>query len=347
MGSFTKQPSRLFNLKLVRRYFPKDSTTRPSAESSSQTSPGQHSRPKGTGSIGSNCSSPGLVDDRTESKTSHEDDYQHHQTYDEIWDIFFKPGSRETEDDVEPLLQKKQYPALLSPAELRLLEQPSPTPNKPLPKIPTQVQPRIAPRGVPRVAEDRRVPAWSPQNTRPKAQKAGVAYSLFPKPVVLPPRSTSVTPSWRSLQETHKPQQPPRPCTTATKHDHRHIAELYHDPSNENEKIIQELSGEAIHELLGQVVRNSPIQKSITGSRGRNFIRSFDEVVMPTEVEATQSSPRSPPGSALLLSPVEYDWDKTTPILSWPSSPKDLRPVVSSETSPRAAVPARRPTIAA
>ncbi|KAH6959984.1 hypothetical protein BKA56DRAFT_680239 [Ilyonectria sp. MPI-CAGE-AT-0026] len=281
-----------------------------------------------------------------EIETSHEDDYQHHQTYDEIWDIFFKSSSRETKDNVEPLQKKKQYPTLLSPAELRLLEQPSPTQNKPLPEIPTQARPRIAPQQVPRVAEDRRDPAWSPQNTQPKAQKAVVAYSPFPKPVALPPRTTSIIPSWRSLQETHKPQRPPRPGATATKHAHRHIAELYHDPSNENEKTIQELCEEAIHELLGQVIRNSPVQKSVTGSRGRSFIRSFDEVVVPTEVEVTQSSPRSPLGSALLLPPVEYDWDKNTPILSRPSSLKDLRPEASSETSPEAAAPARRLTTA-
>ncbi|KAM5353193.1 hypothetical protein ACJZ2D_016912 [Fusarium nematophilum] len=347
MSSFTKQPSQLFNLKLVHRYFPKDNTTGPSAERSSQNSPGQRSRPDGKGSVGSNCSSPGLVDDQTESETSHEDDCQHHRTYDEIWDIFFKHGSGETKDDAEPLLQKKQYPALLSPAELRLLEQPSLTPNKPLPEIPTQVRPRIASQRVPRVAEDRRVPAWSPQNTRPKARKAGVTYSLFPKPVALPPRTTSITPSWQSLQETHKPQRPPRPGATATKQAHRHIAELYHDPSNENEKTIQELGEEAIHELLGRVVGNSPIQKSITGSHGRNFIHSFDKVVVPTELEVSQLSPRSHPGSALLLPPVEYDWDKNTPILSRPSSPKDLRPEASSATSPEATAPARRLAIVA
>ncbi|KAH7146739.1 hypothetical protein B0J13DRAFT_664308 [Dactylonectria estremocensis] len=347
MGSFTKQPRRLFNLKLVRRYFPKDNTIRPHADSSSQNSPSQRSRPKSKGSVGSNCSSPGLVDDRTKSETSHKDDYQHHQTYNEIWDISFKPGSGETKDDIEPLLQKKQYPVFLSSAELRLLEQPSPALNKPLPEIPTQVLPQIAPHRMPRGAEDYQVPAWSPQNTRPKAQKAGVAYSLFPKPIALPPRTTSITPSWQSLQETHKPQRPPRPGATATKHAHQYISELYYDPSNENEKIAQELYGEAIHELLGRVIRNSPIQKSITGTRGPNFIRSFDEVSIPTEVEATQSSPKSALGSALLLLPLEYDWDKITPILSRPSSEKDLRPEASSETSLEVATPARRPTISA
>ncbi|KAH6871882.1 hypothetical protein B0T10DRAFT_568021 [Thelonectria olida] len=65
---------------------------------------------------------------------------------------------------------------------------------------------------------------------------------------------------------------------------------------------------------------------------------------MRTEVGVTQSSPRSPPGSTLFLPPVEYDWDENTPILSRPSSPKDLRPEASSETSPKAATPARRPT---
>ncbi|KAH6871317.1 hypothetical protein B0T10DRAFT_553415 [Thelonectria olida] len=114
--------------------------------------------------------------------------------------------------------------------------------------------------------------------------------------------------------------------STTAKHAHRHIAELYYDPSKENEKTIRELREEAIHELLGRVVRNSPVQQSVTGSRGPNFIPSFDEVVMRTEVEVTQSSPRSPPCSALFLPPVEYDWDENSLILSQPSSPKDLRP---------------------
>ncbi|KAH7129800.1 hypothetical protein B0J13DRAFT_610909 [Dactylonectria estremocensis] len=347
MVSFTRQPSRLFNLKLVHRYFPKDNSTYPGAESSSQNSSVQRFRTNGKGSVGSNCSSPGLVDHHAESETSHEDDYQHHHTYDEIWDILFNHGSRETKDSVKPLLRKKQYPVLLSPAELRLPKQPLPAPNKPLPKIPTQARPQIAPQQMPRVAEDRQVPTWSPQSTQPKAQNAGVAYSLFPKPVDLPPRPASITPSWRSLQETHKPKRPPRPDATATKHAHRHIAELYHDPSHENEKKIQELHGEAIHGLLGRIARNSPIQNPITGSHGRNFILSFDEVAMPTQVEVTQSSPRIPPGSALLLPSVEYNWDKNTPILSRPSSPKDLRTEASSETSSEATAPARRHTIAA
>ncbi|KAH6974618.1 hypothetical protein BKA56DRAFT_619558 [Ilyonectria sp. MPI-CAGE-AT-0026] len=137
MGSLTKQPSREFNPTPVHKRFSQGNNTHLRAEPSSQKSPGQGSRPKGRGSVGSNGPSPGHLDNRTDSETSHGDDYQHHQTSKDIWDILFRPGPGDTKEDVKPLLLKTQYPTLLSPTELQSLEQPSLRPNKPLPKIPT------------------------------------------------------------------------------------------------------------------------------------------------------------------------------------------------------------------
>ncbi|KAH6876690.1 hypothetical protein B0T10DRAFT_196230 [Thelonectria olida] len=347
MGSLTKQLSRLFNPKLVRKHFPKGNTTRLRAESSSQNSHGQGFRPKSGGPVGSNGSAPGLVDNQPESGTAHEDDCQHHLTSDEIWDIFLKPGPLETKEGVKPFLQKKQYPALLSPAELQSLEQPSPPPNKPLPQIPTQAQPRTTPQRVPREAEDRRVPSWNLQNTRPQARKIGATYSPFPKPIAFPLRASSITSSSRCPRETHKPQRPSRPNTTATKQAHRHIAELHNDLSKEKEKTIEEPHEEAIQELLAQVVRKAPDEKSVAGSSGRNSFHPLDEFIVRTEVEVAQPFPRSPLGLNLFLPPGKCDWDKNTPTLSRPSSPKDLRREASSETSSEATAPARRTTKAA
>ncbi|KAH6896519.1 hypothetical protein B0T10DRAFT_583079 [Thelonectria olida] len=339
MGSLTKQPSLLFNPKLVREHFLKGNTTCPCAESGSQNNHRRGFRPKNRGSIGFNSSSSGLIGNQPESGTSHEDDYQHYETSDEIRDIF-EPGPGETKEDVKPRLQKKQYPAFPSPADLQSLEPPSPPPNKPLPQIPTQIKPQKAPQGAPREAEGRPVPPWNPENTRPQARKAGAAYSPFPNLVVFPPRTASITPSSRRSRETKKPLRPPRPNTAATKQAHRHIAELYNHLSGEKEQAIEELHEEAIHEFLQQVVRNPPVQESVTASYGGNVFGPLDEVIMRTEVKFAQPSPKSPPDSALSLHPAEYGSGENTPILSRPSSPG-----TSPETSPKTArYHDRRPT---
>ncbi|KAH7118402.1 hypothetical protein EDB81DRAFT_861918 [Dactylonectria macrodidyma] len=348
MGSLTKQPSRLFNPKLVLEHFLKGDTTCPSAQSaqsSSQKRPRQGFRPENKGSIGSHGSSSGLIDNQPESGTPHEDDCQHHETSDEIWGIF-KSDPGETKEDLKPLLQKKQCPAFLSPAEIQSLEQPSPPPNRPLPKIPTQAQPQTTPQGVPREVEDRGVPLHR-QNTRPQAPKAGAPDSPFPKLVVFPPRTTSITRSSRHSQETRRLLQPPRSNSAATNQAHQHITKLYDHLSREKEQPIKELHEEAILGLFDQVVRNPPAQKSVTGSCGGHFFRPLGEVIMRTEAKVARPSPRSPSGSAIFLPPAGYDWGENTPILSRPSSPRDLQPKASPEVPPKAATPASRPTLAA
>ncbi|KAH6883512.1 hypothetical protein B0T10DRAFT_518596 [Thelonectria olida] len=265
MGSLTKQSSRLFNLKLVRKYLFKGNNTHPRGEGGSQSSPGQHSEPKGEASGGSSCCSTEFHYGRTESESSHEDYYQHHQAHDEILDTFLRPSPGESNKDTKALLQKKQYPAFLSPSEVQSLEPPSPPPSKPLPKIPTQVRPQRAPQRVPRVVDDPRVPARNLQNTQVQARKAGTAHSAFPKPIAVPPRTTSLTTSSRFPRETHSPQRPPCPYATAATHAPQHIAKFYDKPSKKNEELIEE----SIYEPLGRFARKSPFQNSITDSQSR------------------------------------------------------------------------------
>ncbi|KAH7009557.1 hypothetical protein EDB80DRAFT_713512 [Ilyonectria destructans] len=348
MGRLTKQSSRLFNPKLVLEHFLKGDTTcasARSAQSSSQKRPCQGFRSDNGGSVGFSGSSSGLIDNQPESGTLHNDDYQHHETSDEIRGVF-KSDPGETKEDLKPLLQKKQYPVCLSSAELQSLEQPSPPPNKPLPEIPTQAQPQTAPQGAFREVEDRGVPL-GPQNTRPQAPKAGATYSPFPKPVVFPSRTSSMTFSSRRSQETHRLLHPPRANTAATNQAHQHITKLYDHLSREKEQPIEKHHDEAIEDLFEQVVRNPPAQKSGAGFYGGHLFRPLDEVIVRTDIKVARPSPRSPSGSVLCLAPAGYDWGENTPILSRPSSPRDLQPKASPEVPPKAVTPACRPTSAA
>ncbi|KAH8647102.1 hypothetical protein BGZ61DRAFT_376678, partial [Ilyonectria robusta] len=154
-------------------------------------------------------------------------------------------------------------------------------------------------------------PAWNPQNTRPRAQKAKITYLPFLNLIAFPLRTISLIPSWQSCREMYKPNRPLRSGATATKQAYRNIAD--HDLSKEKEKAIGELHKENIQEHLAPVVRNSPVQKSDTGSYRQIFIYSLDEVIMHTEAEVAQPSTRSPSGLAVFLPPVEYDWDKILP----------------------------------
>ncbi|KAH7141699.1 hypothetical protein EDB81DRAFT_884773 [Dactylonectria macrodidyma] len=348
MGSLTKQPSRLFNPKLLLEHFLKGDITCPSAQSaqsSSQKRPRQGFRPENRESVGSNGSSSGCIENQPESGIPHEDDYQHHETSDEIWGIF-KSDPGETKEDLKPLLQKKQCPTFLSPAEIQSLQQPSPPPNKPLPKIPTQAKPQTTPQRVLREAKDQGVPLH-PQNAQPQVPKTGATYSPFPKLVVSSPSTKSVTHSSRQSQETRRLPKLPRPNSAASNQAHQHTTKLYDHLSREKEQPNEEFHEEAVEKLFDQVVRNPPAQNSVTGSCGGNSFRPLGEVIMRTEAKITRPSPRNPSGSALFFPPAGHDWGEDTPILFRLSSQRDRQPKASPEAPPKAATLASQPTLAA
>ncbi|KAF7562705.1 hypothetical protein G7046_g1456 [Stylonectria norvegica] len=182
-----ERTSKLADLKLVSKYYPVANYSYPKLgpERSSQHDRRRFSDARS--SLGSEASAPGLIDDRTDSEVSLDDDYQYHAHATELWDSFWQPAPvTETKDKVEepePQL-RKQYPALIpSPQHRRKQGQ-----------------------------EDRQGPAWPlPESPRPRNRKPAATYSPFPKPFTLPPRSTSLVPSWQSSRSMAKPQRPPRP----------------------------------------------------------------------------------------------------------------------------------------
>ncbi|KAF4332601.1 hypothetical protein FBEOM_13599 [Fusarium beomiforme] len=260
MTSITKQLSGLLSLKWVRKYLQKGSTTSLHREGSSQKCHCQCSRHKVVGSGSSNRSASGTINDQTEPVRPHEEAYQYHQPSDTIWENPI-PGLEETNESINPSLQK-QHPAFLFPAKLDLLGPPlPPPPNKPLPKIPTQARPRKVPDMVGQKGQDPRPPTRNLANT---TRKTTVNYSPFPKlAMVPPPRSSSLQHSPQPYGKTHKPQRISYANTTVTKQLHRHVAELYQDTSMERENTVKELGDVPIEKLLPRDTRSPSLQKGL------------------------------------------------------------------------------------
>lgn len=166
---------KLADLTLVSKYYPVANYSYPRKDVSRSGSPTTQ-----RSSLGSEGSAPGLVDD--DSEISIDDDYQYHSHTSEIWDSFWQPLDVKREEEPHP---KKQYPALL----------PAPYSNKGQTEA---------------VAGDSS--AWPLLNNPNRhTRKAASSYSSLSKPLPLPPRSTSLVPSWTSSRSQEKPQRPPRP----------------------------------------------------------------------------------------------------------------------------------------
>lgn len=144
--------------------------------------------PPDRSSLGSEGSAPELVDDRTDSEVSVDDDYQYRALTAEIWDSFWKPGDEE-EKKVEPEIHpQKHYPALI----------PSPQ------------------RRQKRSGGDlgRRSLGWPlPDNPlhKPRGRQPAATYSPFPRPIALPPPGKPAVPSWQCSRPREQPRRPPRP----------------------------------------------------------------------------------------------------------------------------------------
>ncbi|KAI9163193.1 hypothetical protein HJFPF1_04792 [Paramyrothecium foliicola] len=173
--------SKLADLTLVSKYYPVANYSYPRSRRHGQYgSRGSIDR----ASFGSADSAPGLVEDRTDSETSTEDDYQYHAHATELWDTFWHSGA-ERKQEAPVINPKRQYPALIpSPQQQkkRHVSQES-LRSWPLPELPAHSR-----------------------GKRPTA-----TYSPFPKPMLLPARSTRPVPSWTSSRLGRTPPRPPRP----------------------------------------------------------------------------------------------------------------------------------------
>lgn len=176
-----ERSSKLADLTLVSKYYPVANYSYPRNDGSRSSSPTTY-----RSSLGSDGSAPGLIDD--DSEVSLDDDYQYNSHATEIWDTFWQPERTKCEEEAHP---KKQYPALV----------PSPYHRR------VQVD-----------SASKRGAAWPlPDSPGQQTRKPAAAYSPFPKPIALPPRSTSLVPSWTSSRAQDNAQRPQRPDSRASR----------------------------------------------------------------------------------------------------------------------------------
>lgn len=207
-----RNSGKLVDLALVSKYYPVANYSYPRKGSTSTTSTScynnsrcsSNASTRGRESLGSEGSAPGLIEDRTDSEVSMDDDYQYHAHTAELWDSFWPPHRASFKRSGETtLLPNKQYPALI------------PSPHRKKPSLS---------RG------EKEPPAWPlPNRSSPPPQsrtrKAAATYSAFPKPA-FPPPSRNLQPvpirNGQLLQKrpstscgtSYKPQRPRRPAET-------------------------------------------------------------------------------------------------------------------------------------
>ncbi|EFY89108.1 hypothetical protein MAC_04883 [Metarhizium acridum CQMa 102] len=210
---------KLVDLTLVSKYYPvanysyprKDSTSPTSATFScnSRYSSNSSSSSRGRESLGSEGSAPGLIEDRTDSEVSVDDDYQYHAHTAELWDSFW-PHHESTKANHDSFsVPDKQYPALI-----------------PSPRVKKQYM----------CLGERIPPSWplataSAAPSRTQTRKAAATYSPFPKPPSPPPTkklpsipvSKDKKPSRPSISGGRTPVRPPRPAETVLTPCMQHI----------------------------------------------------------------------------------------------------------------------------
>ena len=174
-----ERSSRLAEITLVSKYYPVANYSYPRQDGSQNSNP---RRTKDRSSLGSEGSTPGLVDDRSDSEGSADDDFHYHAHATQLWDHYWQ-GTSSDRKRTEPCLPpRKGYPALI----------PSPQ----------QRRQRMSQR------DRSNPPAWPLPNT--PTQRA--TYSAFPKPLVLTaPKLAPASPSWTNSRSRSQPQRPPRP----------------------------------------------------------------------------------------------------------------------------------------
>ncbi|VUC20360.1 unnamed protein product [Clonostachys rosea] len=183
-----QQPSRLASLTLVSKYYPVANYSYPRNETVSTSIKAGVDRCS-SGSLGS---VPGLIDDRSDTDTSPEEEDHYHTQSSDLWDSFWDQKAEKSRLSQNPeAQQKKQYPALI-------LSIPQPS---------SRSYPYEGDSGI-------KSPSWPlpeapAQKTRPRQPAAN--YSPFPKPIALPPRAGCPIPSWQSSRSRECPRRPSRP----------------------------------------------------------------------------------------------------------------------------------------
>ncbi|OAQ67136.1 hypothetical protein VFPPC_08584 [Pochonia chlamydosporia 170] len=202
---------KLVDLALVSKYYPvanysyprKASTSTNSTNCYSNSRCSSNSSCRGRESLGSDGSAPGLIEDRTDSEVSVDDDYQYHAHTAELWDSFWPHRASSKVDEGSRLVPNKQYPALI------------PSPHR---KKPSLDHENCEPPSWP-------LPNGASSQAQTQTRKAAATYSPFPKLSCPPPtRALPPVPARKERKATQrpstscgsssKPLRPPRPSET-------------------------------------------------------------------------------------------------------------------------------------
>ncbi|RGP67182.1 hypothetical protein FLONG3_8577 [Fusarium longipes] len=188
-----ERSSKLADLKLVSKYYPVTNYSYPQQPER----PSHYVRSRFSddrASLGSEGSSPSLIDDRTDSEVSLDDDYQYHAHGAELWDSFWLP-SKSTKLELQP---RNQCPVL------------GPTTQQQQHQKQQQLKQQHQRRQ--KQTDECRINAWPLDGNSRNACRKPATYSPFPKPLPLPPRTSPQVPSWQCSRDVkQKPQRPPRP----------------------------------------------------------------------------------------------------------------------------------------
>ncbi|OAA47042.1 hypothetical protein NOR_02678 [Metarhizium rileyi] len=184
---------------LISNYFPVANYSYPRKDSATSTTPvnrysdsrhSSNSSSRGRESLGSEGSTPGLIEDRTDSEVSLDDDYQYHAHTAELWDSFWPDRTSSCPPD-EMHAPNKQYPALIRSPRVK---KPYISPGAQLP------------------------PSWplttgSSAPSRAGTRRAAATYSPFPKMSSPPPtRMLPPVPVWKGKMSS--PQRPSTSCSS-------------------------------------------------------------------------------------------------------------------------------------
>lgn len=214
-------------------------------------------------SLGSEASAPGLIDDRSDSEVSQEDDYQYHANTTELWDSFWRPEQEDTKEVAATATPKKQYPALIpSPQHRRQRSE---------------------------VSDGGQSPSWPLPDTLPleRTRKAAATYSPFPTPRPAAPRQQP-----RKSKSKTAPQRPPRP-------DHLLLTPCIEQPASvpitfvSSKDIYTAENIQRPKTAAGHHIDSPRLTKSLDGRPPSMERRRSSTQLRPSSAAAKQRGPRS------------------------------------------------------
>ncbi|KAF4124490.1 Wiskott-Aldrich syndrome protein [Geosmithia morbida] len=265
---------------------------------------------KDRSSLGSEASTPGLIDDKTDSEVSGDEDYQYHAHTAQLWDSFWRPDDQKRGHDVDPAKKdmcggigsgRTDSPAKSAGDRHGLTVavkvdggagQALAHPRKQYPALipsPQQHQrhraqtditphrPAAAERPSSRSSGNGSSSSSSSSSSPPssRARLPAANYPPFPKPLAIPTARKPITPSWESSrpQPPQKPPRPPRP-------DERLLLSpclKQHEPSSSSSSS-SNMTSTHLSSHVADLLITSPLSERYMGYRHGQTLESEEQV---------------------------------------------------------------------